>query len=161
MASLIAKIRKWLRIAKKVRTAADEDISDEDQTRVHEFFTLLRDVATELEELQIIVPDHANLPDDWFQHALVENWRNGKALVPQDWLTDGEKRSSRCSIKTGVGAFATSSASAGSSPRSLSVSGWIPRARLSRSLTACSSSSRTGSSSVATLPGAAAAASSM
>jgi hypothetical protein len=70
----------------EVRTAADEDISDEDQTRVHEFFTLLRDVATELEELQIIVPDHANLPDDWFQRALVENWRKGKALVPQDWL---------------------------------------------------------------------------
>ncbi len=70
----------------EVRTAADEDISDEDQTRVHEFFTLLRDVATDLEELQIVVPDHANLPDDWFQRALVENWRNGNALVPQDWL---------------------------------------------------------------------------
>lgn len=71
----------------EVRTAADEQISDEDRTRVTELFALLRDVAAELaEELQIIVPDHANLPDEWFQQAVVENWRHGLALVPQDWL---------------------------------------------------------------------------
>jgi hypothetical protein len=70
----------------EVRTFADEEISDEDRTRVAELFVLLRDVAAELEELQIIVPDHANLPDDWFQQAVVENWRDGEALVPEDWL---------------------------------------------------------------------------
>jgi hypothetical protein len=70
----------------EVRSEADEAISDEDRIRVAELFALLRDVATELEELQIIVPDHANLPDDWFQDAVVENWRSGRALVPQDWL---------------------------------------------------------------------------
>lgn len=70
----------------EVRSAADEAISDEDRIRVAELFALLRDVAAELQELQIIVPDHANLPDDWFQEAVVENWRSGQALVPRDWL---------------------------------------------------------------------------
>jgi hypothetical protein len=69
-----------------VRSEADEAISDEDRIRVAELFALLRDVAAELQELQIIVPDHANLPDDWFQEAVVENWRGGLALVPRDWL---------------------------------------------------------------------------
>jgi hypothetical protein len=70
----------------EVMTVADEEISDEDRTRVAELFALLRDVAAELAEFQIIVPDHANLPDDWFQQAVVENWRNDQALVPADWL---------------------------------------------------------------------------
>jgi len=70
----------------EVRSEADEAISDEDRIRVAELFALLRDVAGELEELQVIVPDHANLPDAWFQEAVVENWRSGQALVPQEWL---------------------------------------------------------------------------
>jgi DNA repair exonuclease SbcCD ATPase subunit len=70
----------------EVRSEADEAIDDQDRIRVAELFALLRDVAEELNELQIIVPDHANLPDQWFQDALVDNWRDGNALVPQDWL---------------------------------------------------------------------------
>jgi uncharacterized SAM-binding protein YcdF (DUF218 family) len=32
------------------------------------------------------VPDHANRPEEWFQQAVVENWRYGQALVPSSWL---------------------------------------------------------------------------
>ena len=35
---------------------------------------------------QIIVTEHANLRDDWFQAALVEApWSKPPALVPDDW----------------------------------------------------------------------------
>lgn len=72
-----------------VRSAEDEEISDEDRARVREIYELLRDVVAELDDrLQIIVLDHANLDNQWFQDAVVENWRDGRALVPQDWITD-------------------------------------------------------------------------
>jgi hypothetical protein len=35
---------------------------------------------------QIIVTEHANLRDQWFQDALVEGpWNKPPALVPEDW----------------------------------------------------------------------------
>ncbi|MFD9535793.1 DUF3732 domain-containing protein [Streptomyces sp. NPDC060010] len=68
-------------------------VPDADWSTVTEYFRLLHDV-TELNEgnLQIIVCDHANLPDDWFQAAVIDNWRpendgTRSALIPPDWLT--------------------------------------------------------------------------
>jgi hypothetical protein len=51
----------------------------------------MRDVTLELApSMQVIACDHANLPDEWFQEAVVENWRGGEKLVPESWLsTDG------------------------------------------------------------------------
>jgi hypothetical protein len=52
-------------------------------------FELLAEVAAVLDsQLQIIVCDHANLPDPWFQDAVIENWRDGRRLIPDEWLTD-------------------------------------------------------------------------
>ena len=69
-----------------VRSASDEALADDDDIRVEQLFALLRDVAEQLCDLQIIVPGHANRPEAWFQERVVENWRHGKALVPQEWL---------------------------------------------------------------------------
>ncbi len=50
-------------------------------------FSLMHDVVTELApDFQIIVVDHANLTDSWFQDAVVEEWRGGRKLVPVEWL---------------------------------------------------------------------------
>jgi hypothetical protein len=44
-------------------------------------------VAESSPELQIIVLDHANLPEPWFQQAIGDNnWRHGRKLIPSDWL---------------------------------------------------------------------------
>ncbi len=74
----------------KIRDATT--VQDADWATVTAYFELLRDV-TELNEgaLQVIVCDHANLTDEeWFQEAIVENWRptegQRKALIPTDWL---------------------------------------------------------------------------
>lgn len=61
--------------------------TDGDREAVLSMFSLMRDVAEELDgQFQIIVCDHANLPEDWFQAAVRHNWRNGVKLVPADWL---------------------------------------------------------------------------
>jgi hypothetical protein len=63
-----------------------------DWEAVRRQFTLMRDVVASLAgELQVIVCDHANLADDWFQEAVVENWRNGEAFIPTDWLAGEEE----------------------------------------------------------------------
>jgi hypothetical protein len=67
--------------------ADGSQIVDADWEAVRRQFMLLRDVVQDLEgELQIIVCDHANLLDNWFQECLIGNWRDGEALVPTEWF---------------------------------------------------------------------------
>ena len=62
--------------------------SDTDRAAVNRMFQLLYDVAAELApQFQIIVCDHANLPHQWFQDSVVHNWRDGRKLIPQEWLS--------------------------------------------------------------------------
>ena len=50
------------------------------------FETLLNYTTKLVPGFQLIVTEHANFADDWFQDALVEEpWMNPPALVPQDW----------------------------------------------------------------------------
>jgi hypothetical protein len=62
-------------------------LGNEDQAAVLQLFQLASDAATELApELQVIIMDHADLKTDWFREAVVERWRNGLKLIPQEWL---------------------------------------------------------------------------
>lgn len=37
--------------------------------------------------MQVIVCDHANLPDSWFEEAVGQNdWREGRKLIPDAWI---------------------------------------------------------------------------
>jgi hypothetical protein len=59
---------------------------DQDREAVRRLYELMRDVTVELApSMQVIACDHANLPEDWFQEAVVENWRDGEKLVPESW----------------------------------------------------------------------------
>ncbi|NKW46033.1 DUF3732 domain-containing protein [Rhodococcus hoagii] len=60
---------------------------DADRLAVRRMFELMRDVVAELSpQLQIIVCDHADLPELWFQQAVRERWRYGAKLIPAEWL---------------------------------------------------------------------------
>lgn len=64
------------------RTEADADMD-----AVRRLFTLFLDYVThENPGFQLIITEHANLKEDWFQAALVEEpWSKPPALVPADW----------------------------------------------------------------------------
>ena len=61
--------------------------ADADLTAVRRLFELLLKFTEEdVPGFQVIVTEHANLRDQWFQEALVEEpWRKPPALVPEDW----------------------------------------------------------------------------
>ena len=64
------------------------DLPDEDQEAVRRLFHLIFDVSQELEaDLQIIVMDHFDLSEQWFDDAVVERWRAGTKLIPEAWRT--------------------------------------------------------------------------
>lgn len=66
----------------------DEIEADEDRTAVLSLFRLMFDVCQEIEApFQLIVLDHAHLREEWFEDAIIEEWRSDSALVPVDWPT--------------------------------------------------------------------------
>lgn len=66
-------------------------IPDADRTAVLDLFTMMKDVVEELApRMQIIVSDHANLSETWFQDAIRHQWRNGVKLVPLDWIDNSD-----------------------------------------------------------------------
>ena len=60
---------------------------DADLAAVRRLFSWLRKFTKELAPgFQIIVTEHANLRDEWFQAALIEKpWSKPPALVPDNW----------------------------------------------------------------------------
>ncbi|NDZ68250.1 DUF3732 domain-containing protein [Streptomyces cyaneofuscatus] len=63
--------------------------SDADRNTVHGMFELMYRFTHDLApDFQLIVSDHANLPDQWYQDCVRYNWRDGEALVPQSWIDE-------------------------------------------------------------------------
>ena len=61
--------------------------TDEDRQAVKRIYSLLLDVTESLGgQFQVIVADHADFKDDdRFQRSIVQRWRDGSKLVPEDW----------------------------------------------------------------------------
>jgi Protein of unknown function (DUF3732) len=65
------------------------NLNDEDRQAVNRIFKLLFDVCDMLSpNFQIIVLDHADLPDKKYQSAVKHRWREDKALIPADWINE-------------------------------------------------------------------------
>lgn len=77
--------------SEKVYREADGSVekteADADLVAVRRLFQLLlKFTQDEVPGFQLIVTEHANLRDQWFQDALVEKpWAKPPALVPEDW----------------------------------------------------------------------------
>lgn len=64
-----------------------DELEDEDRAAVVRMFRLISEVVETLApNMQVIVTEHADLEEDWFQDKVVERWRGGQALVPEEWL---------------------------------------------------------------------------
>lgn len=72
----------------KLEVGRAESTVDQDRAAVLKMFKLIKDTVDSLEgKLQVIVTEHADPKEHWFQSAVVERWReDGKALIPRSWL---------------------------------------------------------------------------
>lgn len=62
-----------------------------DLAAVEQLFQLINNVVRDLApHLQVIICDHVKLPFDWFQEAVVQDWRGGNKLIPRDWIDEAE-----------------------------------------------------------------------
>ncbi|WP_027930090.1 DUF3732 domain-containing protein [Amycolatopsis thermoflava] len=61
---------------------------DNDREAARRLFQLIHDVTAELApHMQVIVCDHANLSEGWFQRSVRHNWRGDTKLIPSHWLS--------------------------------------------------------------------------
>jgi uncharacterized protein DUF3732 len=65
----------------------DPPAKDEDRMAVSRLFQTLHAVAVSLApKLQVIVVDHVDFKEEWFQSAVRARWRGGEKLVPESWI---------------------------------------------------------------------------
>lgn len=64
-----------------------ENFEDKDIEAVKRIYNLILEFIQDLHpDFQIIITDHANFNEDWFQDSVRANWRDGEKLVPEDWI---------------------------------------------------------------------------
>lgn len=63
-----------------------DSLDNDDRAALRNMFKLIFDAVSELAPgFQIVITEHADLAEDWYQEAVVERWRSGLKLVPEDW----------------------------------------------------------------------------
>jgi hypothetical protein len=61
-------------------------VSEDDRAAVSRMFQLVFKAVREVAPgLQVIVTEHADINEEWYQAAVAERWRGGLKLVPEDW----------------------------------------------------------------------------
>lgn len=66
----------------------DQIEKDADRTAVKALFKLMVAACEEIaSDFQLIVLDHAHLTGEWFEDAIIEEWRGDRALVPNEWAS--------------------------------------------------------------------------
>ncbi len=64
----------------------DEIRIDADRRAVQSLFELMHEACQEISApFQLIVLDHAHLRHEWFENAIIEEWRGDNALIPSHW----------------------------------------------------------------------------
>jgi hypothetical protein len=66
-------------------------VSEDDRLAVSRMFRLVFEaVAAVVPGLQVVITEHADINEDWYQAAIVERWRGGLKLIPDEWPRAGE-----------------------------------------------------------------------
>lgn len=62
------------------------EIGEDDRHAVSRMLRFVFDVVLTLQPaFQVIITEHADLNEDWYQAAVVERWRGGLKLIPDEW----------------------------------------------------------------------------
>jgi hypothetical protein len=48
-------------------------------------------VAASQPGFQVVITEHADLNEKWYQEAVVERWRGGLKLIPDEWPRYGDR----------------------------------------------------------------------
>jgi hypothetical protein len=63
-----------------------DTVEENDRIAVSRMFRFVFDVVKKLSPgFQVIITEHADISEDWYQDAVVERWRGGKKLIPDNW----------------------------------------------------------------------------
>jgi len=66
-------------------------VGEDDRRAVSRMFRFVFDVVEKLSPgFQVIITEHADINEAWYQDAIVERWRGGAKLIPDDWPRAGE-----------------------------------------------------------------------
>jgi prefoldin subunit 5 len=61
-------------------------VSEDDRVAVSRMFQLIfTAVRAVAPGLQVIVTEHADINEEWYHTAVIERWRGGLKLIPEDW----------------------------------------------------------------------------
>jgi hypothetical protein len=65
-------------------------VEEDDRKAVVRMFQFVFKVVNELTPgFQVVITEHADIQEDWYQSAIVERWRGGAKLVPEEWPRSG------------------------------------------------------------------------
>ena len=63
-----------------------EDLEDDDRQDLRRMFEMVfKSVSDVKPGFQVIITEHADINEKWYQDAVRERWRGGLKLVPEDW----------------------------------------------------------------------------
>lgn len=66
-------------------------VGEDDRRAVSRMFRFVFDVVEKLSPgFQVVITEHADINEAWYQDAVVERWRGGAKLIPDDWPRAGE-----------------------------------------------------------------------
>ena len=61
-------------------------VSDNDREAVSRMFRFVFGVVRNIApRFQVVITEHADINEDWYQEAVIERWRQGLKLIPDDW----------------------------------------------------------------------------
>lgn len=64
------------------------EVLNEDREAVKRMYKFLFEIVDILApNFQIIITDHADIKDEWFQEAVVSRWRGNEKLIPVEWYS--------------------------------------------------------------------------
>ncbi len=70
----------------QVEDRSIDELGDDDRKELRRMFKMVFDFVQELvPDFQVIITEHADINERWYQDSIRERWRGGLKFVPEDW----------------------------------------------------------------------------
>ena len=82
----LTNLRRSISHRRRTSTVRWMPVGEDDRLAVSRMFRFVFDVVEKLSPgFQVVITEHADINEDWYQGAVVERWRGGLKLIPDDW----------------------------------------------------------------------------